>query len=414
MCGDVRSLKQATGKQTVISVPFHVRGDGRSVFVVMIKWQNPPLLFRLCDTAKSLILALSMLNPGLTQDWQTQQNAGSGSASQGFGGLGRDRRWRDGVSSARRRGKRQPEVTGPEKNATYLEYLTCRGADHSHLDAGFATRQIGGSILKDDTRALLTRPDHDDFFPPLHYSSGHGLRLPLLSHRLRTTIRRPSIQHRSTDTFTLHHPLALPIRNSNTGSPQSLILRPAIHRFLHPPTNLSIHHMIPGHDGKRRGQNILNRPPPAGERGIPLHRPGQALLETDPLLPAQLPQLRAINCVAPVIEGPVDGMLDPGLQHRIVVFGAGRDAEDVEQLLGEVEVADLVPRVDVVGLAQVAAVDDGVDGVGRVAGVEVAARVLAVAVDEEGPPALEEVGEFGDDFCGLRSASSSHLDLDAG
>lgn len=41
---------------------------------------------------------------------------------------------------------------------------------------------------------------------------------------------------------------------------------------------------------------------------------------------------------------------------------------------------------------------DRVEGVGRVARVQVAPGVLAVAVDAEGSVALEEVDEFGDDF----------------
>lgn len=62
------------------------------------------------------------------------------------------------------------------------------------------------------------------------------------------------------------------------------------------------------------------------------------------------------------------------------------------------EIFDLVFGVDVVDFANAAFVEDGVEGVGCVARVEIAARVVAFAVDVEGFVTLEEIDEFGDDF----------------
>lgn len=62
------------------------------------------------------------------------------------------------------------------------------------------------------------------------------------------------------------------------------------------------------------------------------------------------------------------------------------------------EIFDLVLGVDVVDFANAAFVEDGVEGVGCVACVEIAARVVAFAVDVEGFVTLEEIDEFGDDF----------------
>lgn len=62
------------------------------------------------------------------------------------------------------------------------------------------------------------------------------------------------------------------------------------------------------------------------------------------------------------------------------------------------EIFDLVLGVDVVDFANAAFVEDGVEGVGCVARVEIAARVVAFAVDVEGFVTLEEIDEFGDDF----------------
>lgn len=62
------------------------------------------------------------------------------------------------------------------------------------------------------------------------------------------------------------------------------------------------------------------------------------------------------------------------------------------------EIFNLVLGVDVVDFANAAFVEDGVEGVGCVACVEIAARVVAFAVDVEGFVPLEEIDEFGDDF----------------
>lgn len=62
------------------------------------------------------------------------------------------------------------------------------------------------------------------------------------------------------------------------------------------------------------------------------------------------------------------------------------------------EIFDLVFGVDVVDFANAAFVEDGVEGVGCVACVEIAARVVAFAVDVERFVTLEEIDEFGDDF----------------
>lgn len=74
------------------------------------------------------------------------------------------------------------------------------------------------------------------------------------------------------------------------------------------------------------------------------------------------------------------------------------DTKCCAELFGETEIFDLVLGVDVVDFANAAFVEDGVEGVGCVACVEIAARVVAFAVDVEGFVTLEEIDEFGDDF----------------
>jgi hypothetical protein len=96
-----------------------------------------------------------------------------------------------------------------------------------------------------------------------------------------------------------------------------------------------------------------------------------------------------------VVEGPVVRVFDPAAE---IVWGFVRDVHDREQAPAEGDVADFVLGTDVVDLPWLAAVQDRVEGVGCVAGVEVAACGRAVAVEDDGFVAGEEAREFGDDF----------------
>lgn len=75
------------------------------------------------------------------------------------------------------------------------------------------------------------------------------------------------------------------------------------------------------------------------------------------------------------------------------------DTESLEQRFRKFQVGNLFLRIDVVLLANLALVQDRVEGVGCVAAVEVAAGVVARAVDPERLLALQEVDEFRDDLC---------------
>lgn len=96
-----------------------------------------------------------------------------------------------------------------------------------------------------------------------------------------------------------------------------------------------------------------------------------------------------------VVEWSVVRVLDPA------AAGAGAEGHLVKEPRAERQIADLVGRRDVVDLSEGAAVQDGVEGVGGVACVEVAPGGGAVAVEDHGLGAVEEAGEFGDDFWGV-------------
>ena len=80
-----------------------------------------------------------------------------------------------------------------------------------------------------------------------------------------------------------------------------------------------------------------------------------------------------------------------------------------EQLSSQINVADLVGRVNVIDLADFALVKDGVESISSVGGEEVAASVETRAVENEREGLSQERAEFWDDLCGfIASANPSH------
>lgn len=75
-----------------------------------------------------------------------------------------------------------------------------------------------------------------------------------------------------------------------------------------------------------------------------------------------------------------------------------RDGEEREEVVADGRVGELVLGRDVVDLADLAAVQDRVERVDDVAGVQVASRWGAVAVEKQLLVAVQEHDEFGDDF----------------
>jgi hypothetical protein len=148
--------------------------------------------------------------------------------------------------------------------------------------------------------------------------------------------------------------------------------------------------MVSLHDRVRR-QHTFNIAKPICELPVPVDRHPQSSVETRALLPAQRLQFAAVDRIPPVVEFPVARVLNPG---RLV-----GQVEEAEQFLGQLQVGDFVARVDVVGFADLALMQYCIESFGCVAGVEVAARVLAVAVEEKWPASAEEADEFRYHLC---------------
>jgi hypothetical protein len=144
-------------------------------------------------------------------------------------------------------------------------------------------------------------------------------------------------------------------------------------------------------DDRVRRQDSFDVAKPSGEFPIPVDRRLESVLESCPLLPAQRVQLRAIDSVAAVVKFPVVRMLNPS-------FHVGF-AEQAEKLFRELDVRDLILRINVVGLTDFAFVQDGVEGLCCIAGVEVAACVLSVAMQQQWLATAKQVDEFWYDLC---------------
>lgn len=144
---------------------------------------------------------------------------------------------------------------------------------------------------------------------------------------------------------------------------------------------------------RMRGQNTLNVPEPSIELAIPVDGRLERGFELCPLLPAKLVQFSAINSIPAVVEFPVVRVLDPHFHVRL--------PEQAEQLFGELHIRDFILRIDIVGLSDLAFVQDRVKSFRRITSVEVAARVLPVAVEQQWFATTEEVNELWYDLCVL-------------
>src|SRR5579864_864897 len=123
-----------------------------------------------------------------------------------------------------------------------------------------------------------------------------------------------------------------------------------------------------------RGILVFDGPPPPLVVAIPRDRSGEAVVKLLPGRPAEPPQLGRIERVAPVVPGPIGDRADEGR----------RAPGQLEDAMGEVDVAHLVAAADVVDLAEAAAFDDEVDRAAVVVDMEPIANVQAVTVEGQG------------------------------
>lgn len=144
-------------------------------------------------------------------------------------------------------------------------------------------------------------------------------------------------------------------------------------------------HILVDNQGERAEDGRDVAPPPVTVALVPVHGDLETLLEGGLLCPAELLELGSIDGVSVVVEGAVVGVLDPLLElGRVLVV----DAHLGEELVTECDVGDFVVRADVVDLTHLALVEDGVEGVGGVSGVEISACWAAISVEDHGLAAV--------------------------
>ena len=134
--------------------------------------------------------------------------------------------------------------------------------------------------------------------------------------------------------------------------------------------------------GAERWIFFFNRTPPPLILAIPAHGIFQTLLEGNLWLPAKRPKLGRIEAVPQVVPLAILHLLD----ERLGPLG------QTQQLVGEVDVSDLVAASDVVHLAGAAAFDDEIDAATVIHDVHPVSDVEAGAVERHGN-IVERVGD---------------------
>lgn len=137
-------------------------------------------------------------------------------------------------------------------------------------------------------------------------------------------------------------------------------------------------------------------PPLLSKLLVPLDGLGKSLLERSLLVPAQVAKLGAIDGVAAIVEWAIVGVLDPLVK---LLLGRVWDLEVCEKLGAEGQVGDLVVGADVVNLADVSLVENGVEGIGSITGKQVAAGWGTISVEYEWLTTVQQAGEFWNDLC---------------
>lgn len=140
-------------------------------------------------------------------------------------------------------------------------------------------------------------------------------------------------------------------------------------------------------------QRILNVPEPIGIGGKPLHGRFQPLLPTHLLLPTQLVQLAAVNCVPQIVELSIGDEADE-------LFLLIALAQNFDQFLGHLQITDFVIPPDVVNHPRLGLVQDDLEGARHVLHEEEVPRVAPVPVQRDRSSPQQLIGELGNELLG--------------
>lgn len=128
-------------------------------------------------------------------------------------------------------------------------------------------------------------------------------------------------------------------------------------------------------------------PPLLTEAAVPLDCLLQTVGKRSLLVPAELTQLGAVDGVAVVVEGPVVGILDPLAE---VLGRLVWNAKLGQELAAESQVADLVVRANIVNLAHLSLVEDCVERIRSISGIQVAAGRGTITMQNNGLLAVQQ------------------------
>ena len=124
-----------------------------------------------------------------------------------------------------------------------------------------------------------------------------------------------------------------------------------------------------------------------------------AFLELKRGLPAELAlQLSGVDGIAEIMTGTVG---DVGDEVQRVALGVAQQAVDgLDDDVDNVDILPLIEAADIVGLVDLALVEDEVDSTGVVLYIEPVAHVLALAIHGKGLALTDVVDEEGDELLG--------------
>jgi hypothetical protein len=126
-------------------------------------------------------------------------------------------------------------------------------------------------------------------------------------------------------------------------------------------------------------------PPLLAKFLVPVDRNGHTVREAGLLLPAELSELRSIDCVSVVIEGAVMCVLDPLVE---LLLRRVRNVQVRKELRAQRQVGDLIVGANIVDLVHLALVQDRVESICRISSKQVSSRWGSVAMQNNGLSSL--------------------------
>lgn len=132
----------------------------------------------------------------------------------------------------------------------------------------------------------------------------------------------------------------------------------------------------------------------AGVIPVPLHRLAESLLPAHLLRPSQLMKLSGMNSVTQIVELTVGDEGDELILLSLL-------AQDLDQVLGDLQIRYLVVAANVVNVGNLTLVEDGVERAGNILNEQKVTGVGSISVQGELHTLEKLVGELGNELLGV-------------